>query len=105
MPALEGTEQLFGIGHVKTHPVVPHEVNRFAGAADFMAKRDLGAGLPGAEFPGIAQQVGEHLLEQPRITLREQTCLGMQLCRPARFAFLVVVLQDLCQGAEVYLLP
>jgi len=50
----EGGEQLVGIGHIKTDPVVAYKKGGLVLALPKSSKLDLGLGGLGREFPSIA---------------------------------------------------
>jgi len=58
--ALESAKQLVGLFHIKTSPIIPHKISRAPIRLWRRAEFNLGAGAPGSEFPGIAQQVLQH---------------------------------------------
>src|SRR5882724_3849455 len=66
--ALERLEQARGEGRVEADPIVPHEVDRLLGARD--AHLEAGAGTLSRELPGVAEQILEDDLQEPRIAAR-----------------------------------
>ena len=75
---LERAEELIGVSHVETGAVVADEIDAltlFVMSAD----RDLGVGLFGGEFPGIAEQICQGDAEQVGVRRRDKIGLDLHM--------------------------
>ncbi len=100
MHALESAEQFLGKSHVETHSIIAHEESLAVfhlGLAEFDARRRAWTG----KFPGVAEQVGQHNFEQPRVAQGRQTGLDDQLNLACGLGCLQAGSDGLRQAAEI----
>src|SRR5215212_772516 len=98
--ALEGAEELVGIGHVETHSVVSHEVRR---CAFELCEAELYAcsRLIARELPRVAQEVLQHHPQQPLVAFCHNPILQDKLHLPFGVALFELSGKAPDQGAQV----
>ena len=87
MQTLKSTKQFVGISHIETSPVVLDKIDRFRTNVCLLSNRDLSTGIFRREFPGIGNQVIQHLAEQRAIGTYQQVRRNLDDCLAGGFAF------------------
>ena len=105
LQSAEGAKKRAVFSHVKPHSVVLQGVNLPAVLVHIPAKADLRFRRLGAELPGIANQVFQHLAQKKRVAIGDQVGLNLYQQGPAGFSFPVSRNHFGCHGAQVHAFP
>src|SRR5690606_10274923 len=75
---LKGSEQLPGVSHIKPGPIIANKVDNVPGTPGH-PEFDPRPLLPSSEFPGVVEKILHDEVEQPRISLGDDTAFNLDL--------------------------